>query len=46
MRAGEYVFWGSEKYLILVEYDADFVYLAVGHDGAALVHVSELSVVH
>lgn len=40
---GDYVTWGGYQFQILVEYDAEFVYLSVGNDGAQLVHVSELT---
>lgn len=42
MRAGDEVIWSGYKTTILTEYDDEFVYLAIGNDGAQLVHVSEL----
>lgn len=42
MRTGDKVKWGNQVFVILTEYDDEFVYLAVGNDGAQLVHVSEL----
>lgn len=46
MKTGNWVIWGSTQFQIIAEYDTEFVYIGVGEDGAQLVHVSELSVVH
>lgn len=46
MQAGNWVIWADMQFMILLEYDDEFVYLAVGKDGCQLVHVSELCVIH
>jgi len=46
MKAGNWVLWGYEKYQIVLEYDSEYVYLAIGNDGCQLVHVSELQIIN
>ena len=46
MRTGDAVMWSGSRFTILVEYDEEYVYLAIGDDGAQLVHKSELLAVH
>lgn len=45
MKSGDEVLWGGCQFQILVEYDDEYVYLRTSHDGAALVHKSELQAV-
>jgi hypothetical protein len=40
--AGDYVIYGGVMFKILAEYDEEFVYLAIGLDGAHLAHRSDL----
>ena len=43
MKTGDTVLWGGCQFQILAEYDDEYVYLSTSHDGAALVHKSELT---
>ena len=43
MKAGGVVLWGGCQFGVLVECDDEDVYLSTSHDGAALVHKSELT---
>jgi len=45
MKTGDEVLWGEKEFTIITEYDEDFVYIAIGDDGAQLVHKTELSVI-
>lgn len=45
MKTGDDVLWGGKEFTILAEYDESFVYLAVGDDGAQLVHKSDLTII-
>lgn len=45
MKTGDAVLWGDKAFTIIAEYDESFVYLAVGDDGAQLVHKSDLTVI-
>lgn len=41
MKAGDIVIWAEHQYTILAEYDDEFLYLAVGNDGAQLVAIAD-----
>lgn len=43
MKTGNMVIYGGKQFQILAEYDDEFIYLAVGNDGAQLVAISELT---
>lgn len=45
MKTGCWVIYGGDKFQILAEYDSEYVYLAVGTDGAQLVSVDELTLI-
>jgi len=45
-KSGDTVMWAGQPWKVLTEYDDEYVYLAIGNDGAQLVHVSELSAIH
>lgn len=45
MKTGDDILWGGKEFTILAEYDESFVYLAVGDDGAQLVHKSDLTLI-
>jgi hypothetical protein len=45
MKTGDWVMWGGLPFIVMAEYDADYVYLHVNPDGAQLVHKSELEMV-
>ena len=42
LQKGDQVEWSGYRTMILGFHDRDFVYIAIGNDGAQLVHVSEL----
>ena len=43
MKTGDWVMWGGLPFIVMAEYDFEFVYLAIGADGAQLVHKSDLA---
>ena len=43
MKTGDWVMWGGLPFIIMAEYDDDYVYLAISTEGAQLVHKSELT---
>jgi len=46
MKTGSWVIYGGKQFQILAEYNSEYVYLAVGTDGAQLVSVDELTLVN
>ena len=45
MTTGDKVLWCGKIFTVLLEYDHEHIYLAIGDEGAQLVHVSELEMV-
>lgn len=41
MKTGNMVIYGGQQFQILAEYDDEFIYLAVGNDGAQLVAIAD-----